>query len=225
MGTESSVTAYNNYVYMANNAGVIQCVDLNRMKPVWCVDAEDDIDASMSLEVEESGLVSLYVANEQDLRGSSGRSQMYKVNALTGELIWSRDSGQINHSDENGGGSFATPAIGKQGLSDLVYFHVARIGGGGGTLYALDKETGKSVWEYDMGRYGWSSPTCVYTPSGKGYVIVGNSRGLLRLFDGLTGEVIHTVQLDGNIEGTPIVFNDMLVVGTRGSVVYGIKII
>lgn len=225
VGTESSITAYNNYVYMSNNSGVIQCVDVNTMKPVWCVNAEDDIDASMSLEVEEDGDVYLYVANELDKRGGKGHSQMYKVNALTGELIWKKDSGYINHSDENGGGSFATPAIGKNSLSSLVYYSVARIGGGGGTLYALDKETGKSVWEYDLGRYGWSSPTCVYTESGKGYLIVGNSRGLLRLFDGETGQVIHTAQLDGNIEGTPIVFDDMLVVGTRDSRVYGIKIV
>ena len=35
----------------------------------------------------------------------------------------------------------------------------------------------------------WLSPTPVYTHSGKGYVLVGSSNGMLRLFDGLTGAV------------------------------------
>ena len=91
--------------------------------------------------------------------------------------------------------------------------------------FALDKETGAVVWELSMGTYGWSSPTCVYTPSGKGYVIVGSSSGLLRMFDGLTGEVVAACDLGSNIEGTPIVFDDMLVVGTRGAMVCGVKIL
>lgn len=225
VGTEGSVTCYNNYVYFANNVGIIQCVDMNTMQVVWSFNAQDDTDASMALEVEENGNVNLYVANEQDKRGAKGRSQMFKLNALTGELLWSRDSDAINQHDENGGGSFATPAVGKHGLSDLVYYQVARIGGGGGMLYAINKHTGDIAWQYDMGRYGWSSPTCVYTPSGKGYVIVGSSNGLLRMFDGLTGAGIAAVDLGANIEGSPIVFDDTLVVGTRGSMVYGIKIL
>ena len=36
----------------------------------------------------------------------------------------------------------------------------------------------------------WLSPTPVYTHSGKGYVLVGSSNGMLRLFDGLTGAVV-----------------------------------
>ena len=224
IGTENSIVCYNNYVYFANNSGVIQCVDLNTQKLVWAVNALDDIDASMALEVEESGLVALYAANELDKRGTRGTSQLFKINALTGELIWRVDSAKIYQHNENGGGSFATPAIGKQGLSELVYFHVARTEEDGGTLYAVNKETGSVVWEYAMGKYGWSSPTCVYTESGKGYVLVGSCNGLLRLFDGLTGKVVAKADLGANIEGSPAVFDDMIVIGTRGKRIYGLKI-
>ena len=225
MGTENSVAVYNHYAYFATNIGIIQCVDLNTMELVWCFDGKDDIDASLVIEPEADGLVGLYAANELDKRGSNGTSQMFKLNALTGELLWARDSDPIHQNDDNGGGSFATPAVGKGELSDLVYYHVARTKDTNGMLYALDKQTGETVWSRSMTRYGWSSPTCLYSPSGKGYVLVGNSHGLLRLLDGRTGKTVAEVELKGNIEGTPAVFDDMIVVGTRASRIYGIRII
>ena len=91
-------------------------------------------------------------------------------------------------------------------------------------LYALDKQTGETVWAKSMGSYGWSSPTCLYTPSGRGYVLIGTSNSVLRLLDGLTGAEVASVKLKGNIEGTPAVFDDMIVLGTRSSKIYGIRI-
>ena len=224
VGSENSVVMYGNYVYFGNNTGIIQCVDLNTMSTVWSFYAQDDIDATMVIEVEPDGSVGLYAANEQDKRGSNGKSQMFKLNALTGELLWCRDSDPISQNDENGGGSFATPAVGKNSLSDLVYFHVCRTVDSRGMLYALDKNTGEIIWSHAMGSYGWSSPTCVYTPSGAGYVLVGSSNGMLRLFDGRTGQIVAAADLEANIEGSPAVFDDMLVVGTRGAKIYGVRI-
>ena len=224
VGSENSVAIYNNYVYFATNIGIIQCVDLNTMSLVWSFDAKDDIDASIVLETESDGTVGLYATNELDNRGPRGPSQMFKLNALTGELLWKRDSGEIYQNNKNGGGSFATPAVGKHNLSDIVYFHVARVKDGGGVVYALDKQTGETVWTKKMGTYGWSSPTCVYTPSGKGYVLVGSYSGKLRLMDGLTGQTVAETTLHGNIEGSPAVFDDMIVIGTRSNLIYGLKI-
>ena len=92
------------------------------------------------------------------------------------------------------------------------------------SVVALDKNTGEIVWSHAMGSYGWSSPTCVYTPSGAGYVLVGSSNGMLRLFDGRTGQIVAAADLEANIEGSPAVFDDMLVVGTRGAKIYGVRI-
>ncbi len=225
LGTENSVAVYNSYAYFANNIGIIQCVDLNRMELVWSYDLKDDTDASLVIEPEGDGLVALYAVNEVDKRGARGASQMTKLNALTGELLWQVDSDPIYQNDENGGGGFATPAVGKGSLGGLVYFHICRTENTHGMLYALDKRTGEAVWSKSMDSYGWSSPTCLYAPSGKGYVLVGSSDGTLRLLDGLTGDELTRVTLNGNIEGTPAVFDDMIVVGTRGSVIYGIKIV
>ncbi len=224
LGTENSLAIYNNYAYFATNIGIIQCVDLNTMELVWCFDAKDDIDASIVIEPEEDGVVGLYATNELDKRGHDGTCQMFKLNALTGELLWVRDSDPIHQNDDNGGGSFATPAVGKHDLEDLVFFHVCRTKETRGMVYALNKDTGETVWSRSLKYYGWSSPTCLYTPAGKGYVLVGSSNGVLHLLDGLTGNEVANVELRGNIEGTPAVFDDMIVVGTRSNAIYGVKI-
>ena len=225
LGTENSVAVYNHYAYFATNIGIIQCVDLNDMSLVWSVDAQDDIDASLVIEPESDGLVALYAVNELDDRGTYGKCQMFKLNALTGELLWKRDSDPLHTRDDNGSGGFGTPALGKGSLSDLIYFHVCRTKDTKGMLYALDKATGETVWAVNLTSYGWSSPTCVYTPSGRGYVLVGSSSGVLRLLDGRTGEEAARVKLQGNIEGTPAVFDDWIVVGTRSNRIYGIRIL
>ena len=49
----------------------------------------------------------------------------------------------------------------------------------------------------------------------------------LMLLDGLTGETINTLQLNGTIEASPAVYQNMLVIGTTGkgtSFLYGVKI-
>ena len=224
IGSENSLAVYNGYAYFATNSGVIQCMDLNDMQLVWSVDAQDDIDASLVVEPEEDGTVALYAVNELDNRGKRGRCQMFKVNALTGQLIWKRDSDKLYQHNQNGGGGFATPAVGREDLSGLVYFHICRTVDTKGILYALDKRTGETVWEKKLGSYGWSSPTCVYTASGKGYVLVGSSSGKLRLLDGLTGDTAAEIELRGNIEGSPAVFDDKIIVGTRDRVIYGLQI-
>ena len=224
LGSENSLAIYSHYAYFATNIGIIQCVDINTMELVWSFFGLDDIDASLVIEVEDDGRVALYAANELDDRGKRGTSQMFKLDALSGELLWHVDSAELYQHNDNGGGSFATPAVGKGELGDLVYFHVCRTVDTGAILYALNKDTGEIVWSYEMGNYGWSSPTCLYTPSGKGYVLAGSSSGLLRLFDGLTGEVVTSIDLDSNIEGTPAVFDDMIVIGTRSAWIYGIRI-
>lgn len=53
---------------------------------------------------------------------------------------------------------------------------------------------------------------------------MGSSNGMLRLLDGLTGEQIAAVDLDSNIEGSPMVFEGRIVVGTRGQRIFGVQI-
>lgn len=223
-GMENSLAVYNHYAFYPDNSGLFQCVDLNTMQPVWAGNVGDDTDSSTVIEVEENGFVALYTANEIDRRGTKDYCYMRKVNALTGEQIWRVDEKCDSKGDKNGAGAFATPAVGKGSLGNYVYFHIARTVADGGTLLCIDKQTGETVWRRSLKCYGWSSPVCLYTPSGKGYVLVGSASGQLRLLDGLTGDLICDADLQANIEGSPTVFENTLVVGTRGKKIIAIDI-
>ena len=218
LGIENSLSVYNHYGYFADNVGVLQCVDLNTLTCVWAFKTGDDTDATIVLEETEDG-VALYTGNELDHK-KDGRCTLRRLDALTGRVVWSRD---VKVQERHNAGLFGTPAIGKGRLKDLVFFSVAKTEDGG-TLFALDKATGDTVWSYDLGAYSWSSPVLAYDESGFGYLIAGNSKGVLRLMDARKGKSLDSLNLSQNIEGSPVVFNDMLVVGTRGGRIVGIRI-
>ena len=223
MGMENSPSVYDHYAYYTDNSGLLTCLDLNTLKPVWLGDVGDDSDSSIVLEEDDEG-VWLYTVCELDLNGLKGNVYCRKFNALTGEEIWKIPVPCYRYSKDVDAGGFATPAVGKGSLSQFVYFNVCRVKDGSGALAAVDKQTGEVVWVQSTGAYSWSSPVCVYDSQGRGYIIYGNSNGILRLCDGLTGDEIASVDLGANIEGSPAIFDDMLVVGTRGSKIYGVRI-
>lgn len=223
LGFENSVAAYGQYAYLVDNSGLMSCFDLNTMTPVWLFDVGDDTDASIALEPQSDGLIALYTANEVDKQGSSGLSTIRKLDALSGEELWNF-SVECRSDGDNGGGAFASPALGKNQLSDLIYFNICRTSGGG-TLYAFDKQSGAIVWQQSTQRYSWSSPVIVYNEAGEGVVVLGNSGGMIRMYDGRTGEQLSEIEIDGNMEGSPAVFDDMLVIGTRDCNIYGIRIL
>lgn len=219
-GVENSLAVYNHYAYFVDNCGLLTCLDLNTLTPVWCFDVGDDTDASVVLEEDDEGNVFLYTANELDLTGEKGNIQMRCLNALTGEELWVRET---MVRDNEHGGSFATPALGKGSLSNMIIFNIARTTDGN-KLFALDKATGEELWVLDIGGYSWSSPVLTYDENGRGYLIVCNSNGAIRIVNPQTGELTMKLELDANIEGSPAVFDDMMVIGTRKQTIYGIKI-
>lgn len=222
LGIENSVAMYGQFAYFIDNSGLMFCMDVNKMEPQWLFDVGDDTDATIAIEPQSDGLIALYTANEVDKQGSSGKCTMRKMNALTGEVLWSY-SVKCKSDGTNGGGAFASPAVGEHSLSELVYFNIARTDEGS-TLYAFNKATGEIAWQKSLRRYSWSTPVLVYNEAGEGVLVVANSAGTLRMFDGLTGELLDDIEIDGNVEGSPAVFDDVLVVGTRDQRIYGIRI-
>ena len=53
---------------------------------------------------------------------------------------------------------------------------------------------------------------------------MGDCEGGLMLVDARTGKVLDRVELGANIEATPAVFDDTIVVGTRGQKIFAIRI-
>ncbi|HML50387.1 MAG TPA: PQQ-binding-like beta-propeller repeat protein [Propionicimonas sp.] len=226
-GIESSAAAWRNLMYAGDNDGNIVCWDATTLQVVWVRPTGDDTDATIVLEDGADGPF-IYTGNEMDKRGEAGATSgpitIQKLNALTGEQVWSYSIDAVYNKAVNGG-LMATPLLGTGDVSDLVFFNIAKTGSDAtGTLVALDKKTGTVVWQRSLSAFSWSSPLLLTGTDGHTYGVIGDSRGLLHLFNPNTGEDYSTLQLSQNIEASPSAYGNMLVVGTYAKLLYGIKV-
>jgi len=193
---------------------------------VWVRDIGDDSDASMVLEETADG-VFLYHGNTLDKRkpGSSEQvTNLRKINALTGELVWEYNVPTINDQPNNGG-LLATPLLGTGEISDLIIFNVSKTTSlKAGDMVALDRTTGDLVWKRHLKRYSWSSPVQITSTTGKAYAIVTDSGGTMHLFDPNTGADLSTLSLGKNTEASPAVYGNMIVVASYARRIWGIRI-
>ena len=227
-GIENSPAFYKNYMYFCDNGGTFMCLDINTLKPVWIYDVGDDTDTTTVIEETPEG-VFLYTANEIDKRSQNNSSptapcNIRKFNALTGELIWQKDY-ECYYQFYINGGSLGTPIMGKNDISDLIIFPICFTGSTmDGKLVALDKKTGEEVWARNLAAYSWSSPVAFKANDGKTYAVFCDYNGDLHLFDPRTGKDLDVISLGRNIESSPAVYNDMIVVGSYTPKIYGVRI-
>jgi outer membrane protein assembly factor BamB len=207
------------------------------MTPVWVFDGVDDTDSTMVLDwCEEDQRLYLYsgceVKNHPSRHRPNGKNPDHlgyirKQCAATGEVLWYHNY-KCALDRAVTGGTIATLVSGKAGsdISHLVIFKVSKTlnVGGGGVLVAVDKKSGEKVWEKILPSYGWSSPVGVYTEDGRGYIVHCDSVGDMRLIRGTTGETLRRINLGSNVEASPAVWGNMIVVGTRGQRIIGIKL-
>ena len=227
LGYESSVSIVDNYLYVSENGGLFQCIDLNTMELVWAQDTKDDSNSSPVFEWGDDGNGYIYTAPSLHwtAKKDAGSVTIYKLNAQTGEVVWEITRDCVTVKDVSGGVQ-STPLIGKEGttIEDLIIYIVARVPKAyDGTMIAINRETGEVVWEISTRNYAWSSPVAFYTDDGKAYIAFVNASGKLRLVDGETGEILYALGFDQTTEASPVVFNNMMVLGTREGI-YGIKI-
>lgn len=214
-GFEASVTAAKGYVYLADNSGMLLCVDINTMELIWAQDIKDDINATPLLDWEdEKGY--LYIA--PSLEFTSKDVPLYKIDAETGEIVWEYHVKCIK-DDTISGGALASPLLGRSGttMEDLVIFSIAATPGKwNGKILAFHKVTGEIVWEYQSNNYMWSSPIALYSEDGKGYIFQAcTPSGYCMLMDGQTGEVLGTYKVGRTVESSPVAFNNHILLGSR----------
>ena len=224
-GYESSAVGWKNYLYLCDNGGFIRCIELNSMQTVWVQDLVDDVNSTPAFEETESGGF-LYVGNtvEKTADGSKGVSSFYKLDALTGEIVWKHEE-SITTTSHITGGCMSSAVLGRDSLQGLVFTTFASTTGkGAGTLYAFDTETGEIVWQKKLGSYTWCSPVALYTDDGQGYLVIFDHTGVGYLFDGASGLLMTTLKLSENIEASPCAFGDLIVIGTRARHIFGIRV-
>jgi hypothetical protein len=228
-GMEDSAVAWKNYLYVTDNGGKLFCWDLNTMKLVWVQDTTDDSNSSPVF-AEEDGHGYIYVAPALKMKAKGadprkGGTPVFKIDAATGEVVWQTEEYTSYTVTGVSGGVQGTPVLGRNDIADLVIFPIARSPNpGSGILVALDKQTGKEVWRMSHNHYSWSSPVAVYTPEGKSYIVLCDTVGQMFLVEGTTGKILHYISLGTNIEASPAVFDNTVVVGTRGQKIYAVKI-
>lgn len=227
-GIENSPAVYKNYMYFNDNGGTMQCLDLNTLKPVWIYETGDDTDSTTVIEETEKG-VFLYTANQVDKRGDGGKNpyadcNIRKFNALTGELIWQKDYRCVYNYYINGG-ALGTPVLGKDDISNMVIFNICFTGSNSdGTMVALDKDTGEEIWKKKLKSYSWCSPVDFKSSDGKTYMVYCDFAGYMHLVDPMTGNVLDSVSLGQNVESSPAIYNDTIVVGSYARKIFGIKV-
>ncbi|MBM7094300.1 MULTISPECIES: PQQ-binding-like beta-propeller repeat protein [Alteribacter] len=222
-GIENSVAVYKNLAFFADNGGSIMAVNLQTMSPVWALPPLDDTDSTIVVEVVDD-VPYLYTGTEVDNIGRDGDCHLRKINGMTGEVVWQKSYSAFYYPGV-AGGVLATPVLGKQAIEDVVIFTIARHGGRyRGLMAALDKETGEEVWTRDMPFYAWSSPVDVYDKKGNAYLIQGDFNGDVTLLNGENGQMIDQVSLGVNIEASPAVYNNTVVLASRSGYIHGITI-
>lgn len=230
LGYEPSAVIVDRYLYISENGGLFFCIDLNTMELVWAQETKDDSNSTPVFQWSEdksTGFIytapSLHWTANENNRGSLS---IYKLNAKTGEIVWEYKYNCHTISGVSGGVQ-STPLLGKEGtdLEGMIFYTIARTPNAyNGILVALDTETGKEIWKLPMDNYTWSSPVAIYGESGKSYIVVCDSVGNISLLEGKTGKVLSTINVETNVEASPAVFGDTLVVGTRGQKIIGIKV-
>lgn len=226
LGVESSAAIINHYAFLADNGGNLMCLDLNTLKLVWVQDILDDTNCSPIVSIED-GHPYIYISTSFHMGWRSSYKAeipIFKIDAETGEIVWKTSYECYTVSDLSGGVQ-GTIAVGKNKLSDMIFVPVARTpGAGSGTLVALKKDTGEKVWERETSVYSWSSPVDFYDKDGNGYLAYCNTGFNLYLIDGKTGDVLDQMNLGGNIEASPVVYNSYIVVGTRANRTYCVEV-
>ncbi len=255
-GMEDSAVAWRNYLMFTDNAGILQCVDLNTMSLVYANDLTNDSDVTMIVQEDKVGQrVYLYAGCEYDddvdnVEPGQGKCYAYKIDAMTGEILWSVPF-TVDSSDPNvDGGILASPILGQEGttLEGLVIYNVTKLVKGDSNtseLVAIDTETGDIVWTYDMGVAGWScsSPVPVYSTTvndeGKtvAYIVqceIGGTIVLLRVDGSFENGCTEVDRLNvntelgeesgNNFEATPAVYGNTIVVGSRSDHIFFITI-
>ncbi len=225
-GIENSVAAFDHLAYFADNGGTLQAMNLRTNTPIWSLPLIDDTDATIVIEA-ENGAPFLYTGTEVDKQGPKGSAIIRKIDGLSGKIVWENKYPCFSLLGDHpvNGGLLATPVLGKKEIGNLVIFTIARYGTfTGGLMVALDKTTGQEVWKLPMKHYAWSSPVDVYDDAGIAYIVQADSIGNIFVISAITGEVKGSISVGTNIEASPAIYNDYVVVASRGGIIYGLKL-
>ena len=123
------------------------------------------------------------------------------------------------------GGLYCTPLPGKGDCRDLLFANICqRDNSSNAEFTAFSKETGEIVYRTALKAFAWSSPVAFLNEKGQTFIFTGDSSGNAYLIEGKTGRIIFTEHMVNNFESSPVVVDNHLVVGSRGTEIYRFSI-
>jgi outer membrane protein assembly factor BamB len=125
---------------------------------------------------------------------------LYALNASTGTLLWSYDTG---------GAVFSSPAV----ANGIVY-----VSSDGGDLDALNAITGAKLWSYTTGGPVTSSPAVA-----DGVVYIGSSDGNVYALNANTGGKLWSYSSGGPVSASPAVANGVVYIGSNDGNLYALN--
>lgn len=177
------------YVFVGNDDGTVLALDLSSGQPIW----EQQVgqpDGRSELE-RMADVDGAPVLDNVTLFASSYRGQTMAIEAPTGRPLW---------SSERGGPGRVGAAFDRIVVSDR-----------NGTVWALDKATGSSLWQQGaLARRGLGS-TAIHD----GHAVLGDADGYLHWLRLDNGELAARTRAGRHaIKGSPVVADGVLVVQT-----------
>ena len=174
--------------------------------------------------MDADGSLALYTGNVVVGDGKAGYCTIRRLNAINGKEEWTNIF-KVTPPAGEVGGCIASPVVGQQDIGDLVIFTLSHTKADGQVM-AVDKRTGNIVWQHKMDNTA-SSPVAVYDDNGIAYIIQGDSKGQLALLGADTGAQLSSIMLNGEITGSPVVYNNFLVIPVESQGkewLYGVEI-
>ncbi len=206
---ENSVAYRNGVVYFANSGGLVQGWDVSKLADggtptrVFRFWTGDDTDASVV--IDRDGFLYVGVENERGNARAAEVGQLIKLDPRKPDdpLVWSVKDPR---------GFWTTPALYK----DLVI-----AAADGGTVYAVDRQSGDVRWTFKLSPPTWQSAVIVDDK-----LIQGDCLGNLNAYDvsdtSKAPPKLWSVKVEGCIESTPAVWHGRIFVGARGGRFYAI---
>ncbi|MBR4018795.1 MAG: PQQ-binding-like beta-propeller repeat protein [Clostridia bacterium] len=232
LGFEDSAIVWRGHVILTENGGHMICLDLNTLQVKWVQDTLDDTNCTGVLALEgETNHPYVYTSTSfhpgwRKPGNQTAPIPIWKIDAVTGEKVWTNNDYNcqtIAEPNQVSGGVQGSLVSGRGSLSNYVLAPIAMTEGMKGEVVAFNRNDGTVAWKYQFQGYPWSSPVAVYDENGTGYVIQCTKSGYIHLFDD-KGNLLDEMNLGSNIEASPAVFDNTIVVGTRGGLIYGIKL-
>ena len=226
-GSESSAVVYDGYLFFGDNGGIFQCLDLNTMQPVWVQDLLEDINSSPVWETTPSGEKYIYVATTLKFhynRHNTGEAALYKLNAMTGEIVW-RKPYEVHTVLGLAGGFLSSGACGTGALADVLYYTVSKVPSVDSSyLVAISKTSGEELWRRELDCDAWSSPAFLTAADGTQKLVQCCGDGRILLLEAATGKLLDSISFGSNMESTPVIFGNRIVVGLRSEYIVGAEL-